>query len=71
MAATVTFENGALYGQATGQPRFQLEASAPDEVYSDAAGIEVSFRRDAQGKVTRLLLRQAGQEIGGSRIADK
>jgi D-alanyl-D-alanine-carboxypeptidase/D-alanyl-D-alanine-endopeptidase len=61
----VTVESGRLYGQAAGQERFLLSAMAVDEFFYDPDGIQVSFKRDAAGKVRQLMLRQDGHDIKG------
>jgi CubicO group peptidase (beta-lactamase class C family) len=65
VATAVTVDAGQLYGQAAGQERFPLSASAMDEFFYDQEGIQVSFKRDAAGKVRQLVVRQAGRDIKG------
>ncbi len=57
---TVTREGDALYGQATGQDRFRLFASARNEFFLRAVEARMSFERDAQDRVVALILRQNG-----------
>ncbi len=56
----VTAEGGRLFGQATGQPKFELFASAVDEVFLKVVDAQISFGRDGEGKVTHLTLHQNG-----------
>lgn len=49
-----------LYGQATGQQGFALYPSADDEFVARLAPIGITFERDADGKVTGLVLHQNG-----------
>jgi CubicO group peptidase (beta-lactamase class C family) len=49
-----------LYGQATGQGPFPLFASAPNEFFAKVTALSVSFKRDAKGAVTGLVLHQNG-----------
>ena len=56
----VTRNGDQLSAQATGQAAFSLFASAPDEFFVKGPPISVSFKRDAQGKVTSLVLHQNG-----------
>jgi serine-type D-Ala-D-Ala carboxypeptidase/endopeptidase len=55
--------NDQLAAQATGQGAFPLYSSAKDEFFANVGGIGVSFRRDANGKVTGLVLHQHGDRI--------
>ncbi len=58
----VAIDNNQLYGQAKGQGRFPLQAVAPDEFSYAAADIKISFKRDLQGSVNRLILHQGGND---------
>jgi len=49
-----------FFTQATGQTAFRLYPSAPNEFFARDADISLSFKRDAQGKVTGLILHQNG-----------
>lgn len=71
VAVAVTLDGGQLYGQAAGQERFPLLASAPDEFFHDSDGIRVSFKRDAVGKVRQLVVHQDGRDIKGELQAPK
>ena len=59
--------DGALHGQATGQPEFPLDHVQDDSFANPAIGLEIDFERDADGSVTILELRQAGQVLRGER----
>ena len=56
---TITEVDGILYGQATGQGAFPLEATSKTVFVFNAAGIKLTF--DLQAKT--MLLQQAGQEF--------
>jgi D-alanyl-D-alanine-carboxypeptidase/D-alanyl-D-alanine-endopeptidase len=60
---TVTDENGVLQAQATGQSKFPLFASADDQFFAKVAAIQITFQRDASGKVIGLVLHQNGQDV--------
>jgi CubicO group peptidase (beta-lactamase class C family) len=60
---TVTAEGGVLSVQATGQPKFPVYASAPDEFFYKVVEARISFQRDAAGKVTGLVLHQNGRDL--------
>ena len=55
---TVTEEGGALWVQASGQPKNPVFASSPDEFFYRGVPARISFRRDAEGRVSGLVLRQ-------------
>lgn len=64
---TVRARDGKLHAQATGQGEFPLDASAADTFEAAAYGIEIVFKRDADGDVISLDLHQGGQVLSGTR----
>ncbi|MFY9923030.1 MAG: serine hydrolase [Opitutaceae bacterium] len=64
---TVTEEGGALFAQATGQPKVQIFASGRDEFFYKVALAQLSFQRDGAGKVTGLVLHQGGRDLPARR----
>jgi len=64
---TVRTRDGKLHAQATGQGEFPLDARAADTFEAAAFGIEIVFKRDADGKVVSLDLHQGGQVLSGVR----
>lgn len=64
----VTLKDGALYGQATGQSAFRLWPETPNDFFLKEVDAQLSFVRDAQGKVTELVLHQNGQNVKGPRV---
>jgi D-alanyl-D-alanine-carboxypeptidase/D-alanyl-D-alanine-endopeptidase len=66
-SVTITHEGNGLYAQATGQPRLQLFAEAPNEFFFKEVDAQITFERDASGKVTRMILHQNGMNIPGPR----
>lgn len=66
-AITITHQGSSLYGQATGQQRFQLFAETPTEFFLKDVDAQVTFEKDASGKVTRLILHQNGMNVPGQR----
>jgi D-alanyl-D-alanine-carboxypeptidase/D-alanyl-D-alanine-endopeptidase len=64
-ALTITREGSSLFGQATGQPKIQLFAEAPTEFFLKEVDAQITFEKDATGKVTRLVLHQGGMNIPG------
>ncbi len=63
----VTKENNSLFGQATGQPRFELFAESPDNFFLKAVPAKVVFKKDSKGKIESLTLFQGGREISGKK----
>ncbi|HEX9902117.1 MAG TPA: serine hydrolase [Acidobacteriota bacterium] len=65
---TVTREANLLFLQATGGPRLQLHAEAETEFFLMDMDVQVSFVKDALGKVTQLVLHGGGQDMKADRI---
>jgi serine-type D-Ala-D-Ala carboxypeptidase/endopeptidase len=65
---TVTRDGAGLAVQATDQPRFPIFAEAPTEFFLGAVDAQISFSRDAAGKVTGLVLHQDGADSQGRKI---
>ena len=65
---TVTFKDGYLYGQATGQPPFQMFAKTEKRFFLKAVPAEVEFFKSEAGKVTEMVLYQNGREMKGQKI---
>ncbi|HEX5314687.1 MAG TPA: serine hydrolase [Gammaproteobacteria bacterium] len=70
---TIFLQGDQLYAQATGQGPFPIFPSAKDEFFARVSDIRISFERDAQGKVTDLVLHQNGDRraplIGAAQAA--
>lgn len=60
---TITEADGALFAQATGQGKAPVFASARDEFFYKVVNAQISFQRDATGKITGLILHQNGQNM--------
>lgn len=65
---TVTVENGKLYGQATGQQRFELEPAGPINFKIPVVGAEVTFVKGDNGKISALILDQGGRKMEAKRL---
>ncbi len=65
---TVTKEGDKLMGQATGQPKIELEPVSELVYVITIANAEIKFEKDAEGKVTGLVLKQGGQTLKGIRL---
>jgi hypothetical protein len=57
---SVTTDHGQLFVQATGQPQLMLLPTAADRFKVKDVDAQISFERDAAGKVVALVLRQNG-----------
>lgn len=66
-AIEVTREWSMLMAQATGQDRFPVFAMRKDAFRYRVVEAELEFKRE-EGKVTGLVLKQAGREIPGRRV---
>lgn len=63
----VTESDGHVFLQITGQPPFEIYPSAKDEFYYKIVDAQVTFRRDAAGKVVGVTLHQNGDDVTGTR----
>ena len=66
-AITMKVEGGKLMTQATGQEAFELFAEKPDKFFLKIVDAQVSFTRDAAGKVTGIVLHQNGRDAPAKR----
>lgn len=64
----ITTEGGKIYGQATGQERFELESISEFKFAIRVVGAEIDFNRDDKGVVTGLVLHQGGRDIPAKRL---
>lgn len=64
---SIRARDGSLYGQATGQGEFPLQAASEDEFHAPALGLRIRFQRDADGQVQSLRLQQGGAQLEGRR----
>lgn len=64
----ITKEGPALFGQATGQGKVQLYAESETEFFLKVTDAQVTFVRNADGKVDQLVLHQGGANIPGRRL---
>jgi len=65
---TITLENGQLFCQATGQPKFRLHPESEARFFIREFNAAISFDRDRSGNVTRLIVHQAGQNVPAQRL---
>ena len=64
----ITREGGALFAQATAQPKFSLFAESESEFFLKVVDAQISFVRDASGSVNQIVLHQGGANIPGKRV---
>ena len=64
----ITKEGGALFGQATGQGKFQLFPETETDFFLKVTDAQITFVRDATGKIDSLVLHQGGANTPGRRI---
>jgi hypothetical protein len=64
-ALKVFAEGTRLYVQGTGQGPLEVLPVAKDVFVADSVGAEITFERDAGGKVIGLVLKQGGQTLRG------
>jgi CubicO group peptidase (beta-lactamase class C family) len=66
---TVTFEDGGLQAQITGQSRYRIHPATPTRFFWRVVDAEIEFHMDTAGVVTAATLYQAGRELTAQRIA--
>ena len=65
---TVTREGAQLFGQGTGQPRFEMFAKSDLRFFLKVVAAEIEFVPDEKGGIGKMILFQAGQELPGARV---
>lgn len=65
---TVTRQEGRLFAQMTGQPRFEIFPQSSTEVVWTVVPAKASFVLGADGKAVSLVLHQAGRSLPASRV---
>jgi CubicO group peptidase (beta-lactamase class C family) len=68
LVITITVEDGKLMGQPTGQSKTELLAENENKFYVEPADADVSFVKDASGKITALTLTQRGNTNQAKKI---
>ncbi len=67
-AISVTQTDGHLFVQVTGQPKIEIFAEAKDKFFLRVVDAQITFVRDSEGRVSKLLLHQGGQTIPAEKI---
>jgi hypothetical protein len=57
-----------LFEQATNQPRFEIFEEKETTFFLKVVDAQIAFELDPAGRVTGLILHQAGRSISGKRI---
>ena len=65
---TVTYVNGALKAQATGQPTFDLFAKTENMFFYKVVDAQVEFLKNEKGETESLILHQNGRNIPGKKV---
>jgi len=65
---TVTRSGDHLYAQLTGQPQLEIFPKSPAEFFWKVVDAQVTFVKDAGGKVTKAIHHQGGQTIEAPKV---
>lgn len=65
---TITRKGQQLFGQATGQSKFEIYPSAQNKFFLKVTEASVTFNKDKSDKVSGLTLHQGGQNIPATKI---
>ena len=64
----ITHQDNHLFGQATGQPKFELFPTSNTRFYLKVVDAQVSFVKNNKGEVEQLILHQNGRDMPGKRM---
>jgi len=65
---TITRENDHLFGQATGQPKFEIIPESDRDYFLKVVDAQISFITDENGRANELILHQGGRDQHAKRI---
>jgi CubicO group peptidase (beta-lactamase class C family) len=68
LSIAVTFEEGRLQAQPTGQQKATLFAEAPDKFFLRVVNAQVTFTKSPSGEVAGLILHQGGRDQPGRKV---
>ena len=68
---TITTENDRLYAQMSGQSKFEIFPSSPDEFFWKVVEARIKFARDDKGVINQAKIFQNGQELTGNKLKDE
>ena len=63
MKVSVLFENGKLYATTPEGVKLQLFPSSETEYFLDAADVQITFNKNADGTVDKMIVHQGGQDM--------
>jgi len=63
MRLTVTAEGDRLFGEMTGQRRFEMFAEAEAQFFLTVAAVQISFIENASGRIDRAVIHQHGVDM--------
>lgn len=64
---SITTQDGQIFGQATGQPQFEMFPEAEDTFFLKVVAAQLVFARNDAGEVSNLTLNQGGQSLKGDK----
>jgi D-alanyl-D-alanine-carboxypeptidase/D-alanyl-D-alanine-endopeptidase len=64
----ITKEGASLFAQATGQSKYQIFPESETDFFLKMVDAQISFVKDASGKVDQLVLHQGGGHLPGKRV---
>lgn len=64
----ITTEGGRIFAQATGQPKVEIFPESEVDYFLTVTDAQVTFVKDAGGKVSQLVLHQGGRDVPGKKI---
>ncbi len=65
---TVSIKDGKFFGQATGQPPFEMFAKNESQFFLKVVDAQVDFFKNDKGEVEKMVLHQNGQDLPGKKI---
>lgn len=65
---TVTRDKNRLLAQLTGQPKFEIFPESATEFFYKVVDAQITFHKDAAGRVTHLVLHQNGAHLEAQRV---
>ena len=69
-AITITVEDGKLMAQATGQEKYQIFPASESKFFYKVVDAQITFEKNKDGKVTKLVLHQNGRDMPGIRVPE-
>ena len=64
----ITKEGDRLFTEATGQGKFQIFPESETEYFLKVVDAQITFVKDADGKVSKLILHQMGRDLPAARV---